>query len=790
MKKFLSFIFFPVAILTLFSIKSSAQGTKLDWLGWLKTKSNTNTYKITTDQFDNVYMVGIFKDTCDFDPGSGIYQLIEHHTVNGNPYDIFVIKVNPQGNLIWGFRVGGDQLDQVTDVLVTASGKLFICGTFKDSMDVDPGPNTYTLTATGTSNDAFLCEYDTSGNFHRAIRVGSSGSESYSSVAVDKSGNIYTTMSYSTAFDADPGPGVQMINPIAASEAALCKFDSAGNYLWLNRFTSTSFVGVGNCLVDDSGYVYVQGRFQMSVDCNPCCYTLTAAAGWPDGLTAKYDSAGVFQWAFRTGNTSSVDDTYKIRQDASGNLVFLGRFTGTLDVDPDTSVYNISTTALANAYIAVVDRNANFIRALHLKGDESKITWMGFDSTGCLYISGYFDGMTDFDPGPDYFYVQTNGDRDFFFSKYDPDYNHLWTKTIGSKDYDLQYAFATCGDGAFYGVGGVTDTTDFEPGGGANIVVPINYDMYVAKWIPCFGDSSVITDSVCFNYTSPKGNVYTTSGTYREMFLNSSHCDSMVIMHLGIFQPIDSTVYISSCHSYTSSSGNTWDSSGIYLDTIPRLLGGCDSVLTLYLTIGEDTSVSRAITACQSYLSPSGNYLWTTSGIYHDTIATYLGCDSVINILLTINSVDTTVSLQPPYLVANAASAIYQWMYCDSSILAGEVNQNLLADSNEWFAVIVTQNGCVDTSACYSLSTVSTSEISAPDNFTLTPNPSIGIILIDRKELEMYSMDFYNALGQKVFSKENCRSQTQVDISSFDRGCYIVVLIGNKSVYRKKIIKD
>ncbi len=158
--------------------------------------------------------------------------------------------------------------------------------------------------------------------------------------------------------------------------------------------------------------------------------------------------------------------------------------------------------------------------------------------------------------------------------------------------------------------------------------------------------SSTISATVCDSYESPSGNyVWTSSGTYQDTIANAAGCDSVITIDLTINESTSSTITETACNSYESPSGNyVWTSSGTYQDTIANA-AGCDSVITINLTINESTSSTITETACNSYESPSGNYIWTSSGTYQDTIANAAGCDSVITINLTINeSTSSTIS--------------------------------------------------------------------------------------------------------------------------------------------------
>ena len=102
--------------------------------------------------------------------------------------------------------------------------------------------------------------------------------------------------------------------------------------------------------------------------------------------------------------------------------------------------------------------------------------------------------------------------------------------------------------------------------------------------------------------------------------------------------------------TYTSPSGNhVWTTSGVYNDTIVNGgVGGCDSIIIVTLTVGNNTN-STAISpiACNSYTSPSGAYAWTVSGTYSDTLSGYAGCDSVITVNLTVNNSSPMTTINP-----------------------------------------------------------------------------------------------------------------------------------------------
>ncbi len=151
---------------------------------------------------------------------------------------------------------------------------------------------------------------------------------------------------------------------------------------------------------------------------------------------------------------------------------------------------------------------------------------------------------------------------------------------------------------------------------------------------PCVTTYNTINETVCDSYTAPSGMVYTASGMYNDTIMNSIGCDSVITINLTVNNATASTVNITECESYTGPSGMVYNASGTYYDTIPNTVG-CDSVITVNLTI-NNTTANITETACDTYTSPSG-VMYTTSGIYNDTIANAAGCDSIMTIDLTIN---------------------------------------------------------------------------------------------------------------------------------------------------------
>ena len=141
----------------------------------------------------------------------------------------------------------------------------------------------------------------------------------------------------------------------------------------------------------------------------------------------------------------------------------------------------------------------------------------------------------------------------------------------------------------------------------------------------------------CAPYTWINGVTYTNSDTVSNYIVqNLAGDDTVFTLNLTILQATSATETVSACYSYIWSNNNqTYTSSGQYMDTISNA-AGCDSIITLDLTILSSSSASQIQTSCGSYTWPINGQTYTASGQYEDTIPNAAGCDSVITLDLTI----------------------------------------------------------------------------------------------------------------------------------------------------------
>lgn len=238
--------------------KLDADGNFL-WARNFGGQSYTNGVSIVTDHSGNSYTAGTFVGTADFDPGTAIYN-----QTSAGSSDVFIVKLDPSGNLTWVRTFGSSFSDYICSVDLDAAGNIYSTGAFTDNTDLDPGPGIDSHTSVG-SYDAFVQKLDPSGNFIWAKSFGGSGMEHLNSLVVDASGNTYTHGVFYGAVDFDPGSDSTILNS-QWEDVYIQKLDPDGNFLWVETFGGNSQEWSRAIHIDSLENIYATGHFGSTVD--------------------------------------------------------------------------------------------------------------------------------------------------------------------------------------------------------------------------------------------------------------------------------------------------------------------------------------------------------------------------------------------------------------------------------------------------------------------------------------------------------------------------------------------
>ena len=197
---------------------------KLDLSGnfvWAKGMGSNvadNGSAVAADASGNVYLTGYFQNTVDFDPGAGTFNV----TVSANnDQDIFLLKLDASGNFVWVKTFGGVGADYGYSVALDPTGDIYLAGSFKQTVDFDPGAGVSSLTAKGNS-DLFILKLDFCGNFIWVKQIGGTANDVSNDIdsgdflTVDTNGYIYLTGAFKGTVDFDPGAPVFSLTSNAA----------------------------------------------------------------------------------------------------------------------------------------------------------------------------------------------------------------------------------------------------------------------------------------------------------------------------------------------------------------------------------------------------------------------------------------------------------------------------------------------------------------------------------------------------------------------------------------------
>ncbi|MEI6488356.1 MAG: T9SS type A sorting domain-containing protein [Bacteroidota bacterium] len=153
---------------------------------------------------------------------------------------------------------------------------------------------------------------------------------------------------------------------------------------------------------------------------------------------------------------------------------------------------------------------------------------------------------------------------------------------------------------------------------------------------PIITDSQTLT--ICNGSSITVGtNTYASSGTYSDMFITSSGCDSVLTTYLTVSPAISVIQTFTICAGTSVSVGaNNYSASGTYTDMFVAS-NGCDSVLTTNLTVSPAISMIQTYTICAGASLSVGSSNYTSSGTYSDVLIATNGCDSTVTTNLSVN---------------------------------------------------------------------------------------------------------------------------------------------------------
>jgi Tfp pilus assembly protein PilZ len=347
------------------------------------------------------------------------------------------MKWDSAGNKIWTRQAGTSNADMGSGVAVDSSGNIYVTGYTTGRLDGNTNAG---------SADIFLMKWDSAGNKIWTRQAGTSNADMGSGVAVDSSGNIYVT-GYTTG-------GLDRNTHAGKEDIFLIKFDRDGNKIWTKQTGTPSKDWSNEVAVDSSGNIYVTGLTWGGLNGN-------ANAGSADIFLIKYDSAGNKIWTRQAG-TSDADMGSGVAVDSSGNIYVIGATHGGFDGN--------TNAGSADIFLMKWDSAGNKIWTRQAGTSESEyVTGAAVDSSDNIYIAGWTSGRLDGNPNV--------GFTDIFLMKYHSAGDRIWTRQVGTSEFDNGVGVAIDSSGNIYVTGGTKGALDGNPNAGES-------DIFLMKFRP------------------------------------------------------------------------------------------------------------------------------------------------------------------------------------------------------------------------------------------------------------------------------------------------------------------
>lgn len=700
---------------------------------WTKTfggASEVQPRSITTDASGNVYICGLFDGTIDFDPGAGT----DNHTSNGLD-DAFVMMLDGTGAYQWANTFGGVDSESCTEVVIDNNGDIVVTGNYMNTVDFDPGPGVFNLTAAG-SVDVFIQKLDNLGNFIWTKSAGGTGFDLGSSLGVNSTNDIIVTGGFQNVVDFDPGAAVFNLTSSGSMDIFVLKLDTNGDFVWAISLGSTSYDVGSSVAISSNNKIHVTGRFAGTVDFDPGVGVQNVTGiGSQNCYALKLNDDGSLNWVQSVSGTGAYASGSGIAIDDNNNVYVTGYFGNTVDFDPGVGTYDLTTGS--EAFFALkLDIAGDFTWAIH--GGAAVTAGEGvdiaIDPSFNVAIVGSFGGTSDVDPSASVYNLVSNGSYDYFEL-------YLSQPCIPTAPVVDEVALLDLVDEC--SVSAPTPPTATNCLGTFNGTPDVSFPIITQG-----------TTTVTWTYDDGNGN---TSTQTQNAIISDNTAPAADIASLPD--------YSDECPVDIATIGGA-----------PTATDNCSGAIT------GSPDVTFPITA-----SGTTNITWT----YDDGN----GNTSTQTQNVTITPIDNGITQVDAVTLsadASAAAYTYQWVDCDNgnAPINGATNQTFTPTIASSYACIIDNGFCTVTTDCLT-SSVGIVENSFGTALVVYPNPTLGNLKIDLGDTyDGTAVKVFNALGQAVIDEPfGSTNEIELNIEGMP-GMYILeIKADNGKAAKVSIIK-
>jgi len=413
----------------IFLVKTSPQGDFI-WAKNVGGSGDDVPSEMVIDLSGNLYVTGTFSGTADFDPDAGVSNLI-----SAGMDDVFILKLNSSGQLIWAKSVGGTQNDEGNAIDIDDyDGSVFVFGSFRTTIDFDPGVGVQSATSLGSS-DIFLLKLFPSGDYMTSKTVGSISADRGRDIVVDAAtGEHFMTGSFGGDTDFDPDAAVAQLT--GNNDVFVLKFNVANEFVFVKKMGGISVDEGRNIDFDANGFIYVNGSFISTCNFDPNGGSTTVTSnGGDDVFVVQLTPSGALSWV-KTFGSIGTEDFMDMDVTSFGDVYVTGEMADDMDANPDAVLTNTLTKLGAeDAYIVSLASDGQLNWATSYGSTVVSAYTRGFgiyaDEINNVYTTGLFYSTVDFDPSAGTNNLSAVSGSDIWYQKLGPGFNSLEEQNSG-----------------------------------------------------------------------------------------------------------------------------------------------------------------------------------------------------------------------------------------------------------------------------------------------------------------------------------------------------------------------
>jgi len=405
---------------------------------------------VITDANGNLYVTGLFQDTL---------TVGNVNLVSAGSFDVYLVKYDSAGNVIWAISEGGANFDMGTQLALDNNGNIYLTGGF--IADITIGNSSYL--SNGGWN-MFIAKYDSNGGLLWARNGGGVDYATSGALTIDANNDVYVTGQFHNTATF----GSLSLNGPGGNDLFIVKYEgSSGNELWGTYMGGANYEYGYGIEVNSLGHIYVAGAFR---DTSFFGSQMLVSAGEYDGYVAKLDNLGNLVWIQQIGGVG-FDYVLNLQMDAAENLYVTGLMEGQADF---TSSASLTSNGGSDMFVAKFDEQGGLIWANHGGGIDNDAGYdLALNSEGEVFVVGKMENVASFGNGVS---VTGYGNADVLVTKYDESGNIVWAMNAGSAGSESAEGIVITPEDKIFVTGGLRGSATFGPyvvntGGEADIFI-------------------------------------------------------------------------------------------------------------------------------------------------------------------------------------------------------------------------------------------------------------------------------------------------------------------------------